>query len=222
MISSRRKSTVSFAVLLLAAGLAPPLAAQQESWEKLSGETQALYQQGKYADALPVAQEALRVAEASFGPEHPNVAKSLNNLAALYHAQGKYAEAEEFLKRSLAIKEKALGPDDPDVAASLNNLAALYDDQGKHSEAEPLLRRSLAIREKALGSGHPDVARSLNNLAVLYEAQGKHADAEPLFKRLRRPWVRITPTWLQASTTSRRSMMRRTNTPRPSHFTSAL
>ena len=38
---------------------------------------------------------------------HPDVATSLNNLAALYKAQGHYAEAEPLYQRSLA---KTLGP----------------------------------------------------------------------------------------------------------------
>ena len=54
--------------------------------------------------------------EKALGPEHPDVANSLNNLAALYQAQGRYAEAEPLYKRALAISEKALGPEHPDVA----------------------------------------------------------------------------------------------------------
>ena len=53
---------------------------------------------------------ALAISEKALGPEHPDVAISLNNLALLYRAQGRYAEAEPLLKRALAISEKALGP----------------------------------------------------------------------------------------------------------------
>ena len=45
------------------------------------------------------------------GPEHPDTAGSLNNLAALYQAQGSYAQAEPLYKRALAIVEKVLGPE---------------------------------------------------------------------------------------------------------------
>ena len=96
--------------------------------------------------------------EKALGPDHPDVANSLNNLAELYHTQGRYADAEPLYKRSLAIKEKAFGPDHPDVALSLNNLAELYRAQGRYADAEPLYKRALAIREKALGPDHPDVA----------------------------------------------------------------
>jgi CHAT domain-containing protein len=60
------------------------------------------------------------------GPDHPNVATALNNLAGLYQAQGRYTEAEPLYMRSLAVREKALGPEHPNVATSHNNLAVLH------------------------------------------------------------------------------------------------
>jgi CHAT domain-containing protein len=125
----------------------------------------------------------LAISEKALGPEHPDVASSLNNLANLYRVQGKYGEAEPLYERSLAISEKAVGPEHPYVAQSLNNLANLYRVQGKYGEAEPLYKRALAIREKAVGPEHPYVAQSLQNLANLYRDRWKYAEAEPLYKR---------------------------------------
>ena len=65
----------------------------------------------------------MAISEKALGPEHPDVATILNNLAGLYKAQGHYAEAEPLYKRALAIDEGALGPDHPDLARDLNNLA---------------------------------------------------------------------------------------------------
>ena len=122
--------------------------------------------------------------EKALGPDHTDVALSLNNLAAFYKDQGRFADAEPLYKRSLVIRAKILGSDHPDVALSLNNLAELYRVQGLYADAEPLYKRSIAIAEKAFGSSdHPDVARSLNNLALLYTSQGRYAEAEPLLKR---------------------------------------
>jgi hypothetical protein len=59
------------------------------------------------------------------GPDHPDVATSLNNLAALYRSQGKYAEAAPLFQRSLVILEKALGPDHPHARLVRSNLDAL-------------------------------------------------------------------------------------------------
>ena len=117
------------------------------------------------------------------GPDHLDVAISLNNLALLYQDQGKYAEAELLHERSLKIREKTLGSEHRDVAVSLGNLAQLYSAQGKVAEAETLCKRSLTVSEKVLGQDHPGVAISLNTLAVLYLASGKSAEAESLHKK---------------------------------------
>ena len=85
-----------------------------------------LYAQGRYEEALPFAEQALKLSEQEFGLDHPNTALILNNLAELYSAQGKYAEAERLHNRSLAILEKTLGPEHPDFAVNLDNLARLY------------------------------------------------------------------------------------------------
>ncbi|MGF1602811.1 MAG: CHAT domain-containing protein, partial [Thermosynechococcaceae cyanobacterium] len=147
-----------------------------------------LYQQGRYSEAIPIAQRSLSIWEKALGPDHPDVAVSLNNLAELYRTQGQYSKAEPLHQRALSIREKALGPDHPDVAQSLNNLASLYDSQGQYSKAEPLYQRALSIGEKALGPDHPDVARSLNNLALLYTSQGQYSKAEPLYQRSLSIW----------------------------------
>jgi CHAT domain-containing protein len=117
------------------------------------------------------------------GPDHLQVGRFLNNLAALYRAQGRYTEAEPLYKRALAIDEKALGPDHPDVGRDLNNLARLYDARGRYAEAEPLYKRALAIDEKVLGPDHPDVGTDLNNLAGLYFFQSDWALAADYWRR---------------------------------------
>jgi hypothetical protein len=42
----------------------------------------------------PYYQRSLRIRETALGPDHPDVATSLNNLAALYQVQGNYGAAE--------------------------------------------------------------------------------------------------------------------------------
>jgi len=143
----------------------------------------SLFKAGKYTDAEPLLKKALEIREKALGPDHPDVAESLNNLAHLYNTTGRHPQAEPLLKRSLEIHEKAFGRDHPRVASSLNNLAFFYQITGRYADVEPLLKRSLAIREKALGREHPDVATSLNNLAYLYLATGRYREAEPYFLR---------------------------------------
>ncbi len=156
--------------------------------EDLNHSVMRAYQVGEYERAVSLAQRSLEIRQSWLGPDHPDVAQSMNNLAVLYKAQRQYDAAERLYKRSLAIREKALGPDHPDVATSMNNLAELCRAQGRYEAAESMMKGSLAIREKALGSEHPNVAQSLNNLAGLYESQGRYDVAEPLFKRSLSIW----------------------------------
>jgi CHAT domain-containing protein/Flp pilus assembly protein TadD len=117
------------------------------------------------------------------GKEHPAVAGSLNNLAALYERQGRYSQAEPLYRQALEMRQRLLGKEHPSVASSLNDLAILYESQGRYSEAEPLFRQALEMRQRLLGNEHPDVAGSLNNLAALYQRQGRYSEAEPLYRQ---------------------------------------
>jgi CHAT domain-containing protein/tetratricopeptide (TPR) repeat protein len=127
--------------------------------------------------------QSLSIRLKALGPDHPDVALSLNNLASLLHDQGQHAGAEPLYRRSLVIYERVFGADHPDVALSLNNLASLLNDQGQYEAAKSLYRRALTIREKALGLDHPDVALSLNNLASILRDQEQYSAAEPLYRR---------------------------------------
>ena len=178
------RSRIAFcSPLLIALLCATSLHTQESRWKKLNEQTLDLEHKGKYAEALPIAAEALKVAEATFGRNDIRVATALSNLATIYDDQGKYPAAEPLFLRALDIEEKALGPEAPDVATYLSNLASLYGDQGRYIEAEPLYKRALNIDEKALGPADPGVAADLNNLAALYFRQGLYARAEPLYLR---------------------------------------
>jgi tetratricopeptide (TPR) repeat protein len=87
---------------------------------------------------------SLAIWEKALGREHPDVAKSLSNLALLYQSRGRYADAEPLYQRSLAILEKALGREHPNVATSLSSLASLYASQRRYADALPIIRRTLS------------------------------------------------------------------------------
>ena len=126
---------------------------------------------------------ALAIDEQSFGPDHPNVAIRLNNLAQLLEATNRFADAEPLMRRAMDIDERSFGPDHPEVARDLNNLAWLLKATNRLAEAEPLMRRVISIFKKALGPEHPNVATALNNLALLLQDTDRLAEAEPLMRR---------------------------------------
>ncbi len=136
-------------ILCLLVALGPGLAmAQSAALMEAYNQYEALNAQGRYAEAERFARKAFKLSSKEFGPDHPNTAILLNNLAELHRTQGRYAEAEPLYQRSLAIREKALGPDHPDVAATLENYAALLREVDFDAEAAEMEARAEAIRAK--------------------------------------------------------------------------
>jgi len=170
-------------VLAAAFTLAAPVWAQEARWKELDAQVEQLQKQGKIEDSLPLAKEELRIAEATFGPEHANTAAALHKLGMADVALCQYPDAETLLNRALKIRQKVIGPETAPVVESWNGLGQLYYYQGKRAEAEAAFERARAIGEKALGPENPELAESLNDLGIVYDEQGRYAEAEPLYKR---------------------------------------
>lgn len=70
------------------------------------------------------------IGESALGPEHPDLATWLNNLATLIRDRGDPEAAEPLQRRAVAIGERTLGPGHPDLGAQVINLASLLSSQG--------------------------------------------------------------------------------------------
>ena len=79
----------------------------------LNKQVTELYQAGKFNEAIPIAQESLELSEKALGPDHPDTAAALNNLAALYDSMGDYAKAEPLYQRALKISTESPRPRSP-------------------------------------------------------------------------------------------------------------
>ncbi|MEZ6056871.1 MAG: tetratricopeptide repeat protein [Planctomycetaceae bacterium] len=138
----------------------------------------------------------LAIDEASFGAEHPAVARDLNNLAQLLQVTNRLAEAEPLMRRALAIDEASFGPEHPDVARDLNNLAQLLRATNRLAEAEPLMRRMVTIFcdfTRRTGHPHPHLFAAIGNYWSLLEEMG--IPEQERFQRLLDAGVDTT--WLQ-------------------------
>jgi tetratricopeptide (TPR) repeat protein len=143
-----------------------------------------LIEEGRYQEAIPIAERAVEVAKRVRGPEHPETAEALSNLGLVFEKIGDDAKAEPLYREALRILEKT--PEHPRTARSLNKLGSLYRGVHEYTKAEPLFQEALQIRQKVLGPEHPGTAQSLNNLGELYEAINEYAKAEsPLKEALR-------------------------------------
>ena len=91
--------------VLLALGLwilaCPALLAKGDDPNALNKQVTQLIEQGKYQEAIPIAERAVEVAKHTLGPDHPKTAADLNNLGFLFQKIGDYAKAEPLLQEAL-------------------------------------------------------------------------------------------------------------------------
>jgi tetratricopeptide (TPR) repeat protein len=157
----------------------------------VAGKTaQHLCRRGRYGEAEPLARHALRMREQLLGPEHTEVAASLDTLAVVCHEQGQYAEAAPLYQRALRIREQLLGPEHVEVAASLTRLGLLCCDQGQYAQAGQLFARASQTWERTLGPEHYQVATLLYYRGEMALALGQDAQAQTLFERASQTWER--------------------------------
>lgn len=128
---------------------------------------------GLYADAEPLAREALAERRRLLGDEHPDVASALNLLGWILHERGKSKEAEPLLKQAAAMRRAGGERQRVDYARSLNDLGVVYNALTRYAEAESVLTEALRIRRAALGDPHRAVGITASNLGAAYYFQRK-------------------------------------------------
>ncbi|MFV8749259.1 tetratricopeptide repeat protein [Nannocystaceae bacterium ST9] len=138
---------------------------------------------GDFDIAIDLERRALAIREAVLGPDHPEVANSLDNLAGSEVAKGDFDQALEHYRRALAIRESALGVDALEVAYTLNGMGAVYMQRGDLEGALATFERTRTILERLLGPDHVELAPSYNNLGVIRWQQGRLDEALASFRR---------------------------------------
>jgi len=154
-------------------------------WEGLLDQIDQIDQEGgSMEDALPLAKEALALAEKHFGADAEDTATSASYLADVYAALGDFPRAEPLCQRAIKISKEVSGLNSIEHADALVDLAELYHFNGRRDQAGPLYEQSIAVAKDALGDPqHPDLAMTLNGLADVYFRQGQLAKAEELQKQ---------------------------------------
>ncbi len=139
---------------------------------------------GNFDRAEEMHRAALAIDRKLFGPNSPEAAASLNDLALALMAKNKPSEAEGADREALAIRRRLFGNENADVATSLNDLSAVYRQLGRLAEAEPMAREALAIRQKLFGNEALEVADSLRNLSIILGDEGKWDEAEAMAREV--------------------------------------
>lgn len=153
-----------------------------ETIERLEVRVATLYSQGKYAEALEPAREALKLREQQYGPDSFEASLSHAALAKLYDALGRYYDEFPHLKRALAIREVVCGPDDLAVAVSQNRLGSLMLSMGRFSRAMELQNAALRTLYRQPRAMYREFAVVQHDIGLIYLAQGDLIDAQREFE----------------------------------------
>lgn len=132
--------------------------------------------------ALPLYERSLTIRLNTFGPSHPAVAQSLNNLAGMRYRQGDHQTAINLYEQSMDIKMKLYGAENADVAESLNNIAVMHMEAKKYTSAIHFQRRAVSLLERLFGPDHPHTMNVKGNLGIAYIRNEDHSSGEPLLR----------------------------------------
>jgi hypothetical protein len=136
---------------------------------------------GDYASAEDLLREATAVQEQTLGPDHPELANTLNNLGVVCEMTDNPIDAEHYFRRAYAIATATLAPDHPFVATSRKNLHDFCAARGRPVELPPsppgvaawleASAPAAPLRESSLSTKKQDVTpiprkRSLRPLAL--------------------------------------------------------
>jgi CHAT domain-containing protein/tetratricopeptide (TPR) repeat protein len=144
--------------------------------------------EGRYTEAVQLFLRALQAMMKSLGPDDPQVAVTMSNMACAMLANGDATEAEKHLVRAVDIFKKSNNETHPHAIVTKNMLAEVYRFQGRLSEAETLARETLKQLETTLGRADNsrnavEVAGCLVRLGYVLKDRVKTKDAEDAARR---------------------------------------
>ena len=147
----------------------------------------ALQAEGKLDDARQACQQALGLMEKSEGPDSPDVANLLNDLADIETERQNFAEAFVLAERAQAIASRLgdlfSGEDAARIQLkTLELLGMIHRMLGNYAQAEVELKRALAIAVAHFGEIGEEAAQGRNNLGVLYKYWGRFDEGQRLYR----------------------------------------
>src|SRR6186713_962240 len=92
---------------------------------------------GDYASAEDLLREAVALQEQTLGPDHPDLANTLNNLGVVCEIADNPIDAEHYFRRAYTIATATLAPDHPFVVTSRKNLHDFCAARGRPTELRP-------------------------------------------------------------------------------------
>jgi serine/threonine protein kinase/Tfp pilus assembly protein PilF len=144
----------------------------------LSNLAQAVYAQGRYAEAEAIFRRAIPSLEAGLSPTDARLGAHLVHYGVVLMKLGRLGESEPILRRAIDIERSAARPPgDRRIVQAEAALGACLVEQRRMAEAEPLLIAAHRALSQAGNANDPFLRMATAALVELYTRSGRPADA---------------------------------------------
>ena len=158
--------------------------AQRENWRAAVEHAEAESKAGHRTAVIPLAKEALIMAERNFGVDDSDTLASVGYLASSFMMERAFAQATPLLVRLTETLGRTQGKEHPKTLAALDNLASNYEILGRFADCLTPRKAIVDARVRALGRAHPDTLDAEEKLAAVYVKLGSLAEAERIYIRV--------------------------------------
>ncbi|MBM3460656.1 MAG: tetratricopeptide repeat protein [Armatimonadetes bacterium] len=160
--------------------------ARAEDPAALEAEFMRLVRAEKYAQALPLGQRFLPIAEQAVGPNDPRLAKILNNVARCAVRAGDPVVAEPLIRRALRVADGTPNPPPMLRPQILGTLGEVLSGLGRYREAIDAFQKAIDLMTAAVGADHETTLQTRQLLAIACQDQGDLNRAEAIYQDLAR------------------------------------
>jgi DNA-binding winged helix-turn-helix (wHTH) protein/tetratricopeptide (TPR) repeat protein len=185
MLLYQQKNSESLAVLQRARGLIeqlPEIAREQDmslSISVLGSLANSLFDAGEQAQAMQLAQQRIRRAQAHYGEQHLRRYEALDGYSSLLWQAGNNADAEPVQRQVVAGYLRLYGRGGQPTINAQNNLASILHGLGRVREAAQWMQQAVDATRARGDSDSADYALTLANLSQIQEQSGDYATALP-------------------------------------------
>ncbi len=128
---------------------------------------------GQSDSAIAIQRRLLAARERVYGPDHPDYAFSLYNLARTLTRAGQFKEGLPLFQRCIEVREKSLGSEHYLVGYAMHSYAVATAQSGDLAGSIPRFERAAAILDAALGPTHSMLQDALEGLAIVRTMTGQ-------------------------------------------------
>jgi tetratricopeptide (TPR) repeat protein len=183
-----------------------------KSVQDLEKQIEEFEKQGRFADAIPPAEEVLKIRLRAQGEDHWQAVEARIHQQTCVRASAlpredqtalaaviaqtqhvgelfdrrRFQEVEPLVRKALGVRRKLLGEEHFDTAIEYTNLASALMNQQNLKDAEALCRTALRIKLLTVGEENPSTANGYSELSQVLARQGRYREAEPLMRKAAR------------------------------------